>query len=79
MVFVLRGLNDPERYEIDYTGKQQAILREIKREIEKEDMLEDVLDDMVREASLLFIQHSNFVKQRSALLYFTRILRYHVR
>ena len=78
MVFVLRGLDDPERYGIDYTGKQQAILREIKNEIEKEDMLEDVLDDMVFEASLLFVQHSNFVKQRSALLYFTGILGYHV-
>ena len=79
MIFVLRGMNDPnQQYEIEYTESQLTALREIEKELENEEVSDDELDRKVRAASLLFIEHSNFVKQRSALLYFTGIVRYHV-
>jgi len=79
MIFVLRGMNDSnQQYEIEYTESQLTALREIEKKLKNEEISNDELDRKVRAASLLFIEHSNFVKQRSALLYFTDVVRYHV-
>jgi hypothetical protein len=79
MIFVLRGMNDPNhQYGIEYTDGQLAALEEIKKELEEENVSNDELDRKVSAASLLFIKHSNFVKQRSALLYFTGVIGYHL-
>jgi hypothetical protein len=79
MMFVLRGMNDPDQqYGIEYTDGQMIALREIKKELDKEDVSNDDLDRKVSAASLLFIEHRNFIKQRSALLYFTGVIGYHV-
>jgi hypothetical protein len=79
MVFILRGMNDPsQQYGIEYTDDQLIALEEIKKELEKEDISNDELDRKVSNASLLFIEHRNFVKQRSALLYFTGVIGYHL-
>jgi hypothetical protein len=79
MIFVLRGMNDAsQEYGIEYTESQLGALGEIKKELEKEDVSNEELDRKVLAASLLFIKHSNFVKQRSALLYFTDVIGYHL-
>ncbi len=78
LVFVLRGMNDGNRYGIEYTDSQLAALGEINDELNKEDISNDELDRKVSVASLSFIEHWNFVKQRSALLYFTGVIGYHV-
>jgi hypothetical protein len=79
MVFALRGMDDPNRqYGIEYTTGQIAALQEIIVGLEKEDISNDELDQKVSTASLLFIKHCNFVKQRSALLYFTGVIGYHL-
>jgi hypothetical protein len=79
MIFVLRGMNDvSQQYGIEYTESQLGALGEIKKELEKEDMSNDELDRKVSAASLLFIKHSNFVKHRSALLFFTGVIGYHL-
>ena len=79
MMFVLRGLNDADcQYGIEYTPEQKMALREINRELRKVDIIEHDLDTKVKAASLLFIKHSNFEKQRSALLYFTGVVGFHV-
>lgn len=78
MMFVLRGMNDPDEYGIEYTAGQLIALKDIKREIEKENISDEELDQKISAASQLFIRHSNFVKQRSALLYFTGVIGYHL-
>jgi hypothetical protein len=79
MIFVLRGMNDPiQQHGIEYTESQLDALGEIKRELEKEDVSNDELDRKVSAASLLFIEHRSFVKERSALLYFTGVIGYHL-
>jgi hypothetical protein len=79
MMFVLRGLDDPNhRYGIEYTREQKTALRDINMKLRKDRIIEDDLDEKVKAASLLFIQHSNFSKRRSALLYFTGVVGYHI-
>jgi hypothetical protein len=79
MVFVLRGMDDPNhQYGIEYTDSELVALKEIKTELEKEDVSDDELDRKVFDASLLFIEHYNFGKERSALLYFTGVIGYHL-
>jgi len=79
MMFVLRGSEDPNsEYGIEYTGQQSAALDDIKTELEKEDVSEEDLDQKVLTACLLFIKHSDFEKQRSALLYFTGVVGFHM-
>jgi hypothetical protein len=79
MMFVLRGLDDSDhQYGIEYTRGQRTALEEINEELQKDDIIEDDLDKKVKAASLLFIRHSNFVKKRSALLYFTGVVGFHI-
>ena len=79
MMFVLRGMNDPDQqYGIEYTDDQLAALDAIKKELDEEDVSNDDLDRKVSDASLLFIKHYTFIKQRSALLYFTGVIGYHL-
>jgi hypothetical protein len=80
MVFVLHSMNDPShQYRIEYTDSQPAALQEIEKELEEEDVSNDELNRKVSAASLLlFIMHSNFVKEHSALLYFTGVIGYHL-
>ena len=79
MIFILHGMDDPDhKYGIEYTDSQLVALEEIKGELEKEDVSNDELDRKVSAASLLFIKHRNFIKQWSALLYFTGMIRYHL-
>jgi hypothetical protein len=79
MMFVLRGLDDANhQYGIEYTELQKRALDEINKELQKDHIIEDDLDKKVTTASLLFIKHSNFAKPRSALLYFTGVVGFHV-
>ena len=78
LVFVLRGMDDANQYGIEYTDEQLAALGEINDELNKEDVSNDELDRKVSAASVLFIKQKVFVKQRSALLYFTGVVGYHL-
>ena len=79
MMFVLRGLDDADhQYGIEYTELQKRALREINKELWEDDINEVELDKKVTTASLLFIQHRSFAKRRSALLYFSGVLGFHV-
>ena len=79
VMFVLRGMSDTdEQHGIEYTDSQLAALTDIKKELEKEEVSNDELDQKVFAASLLFIKHNSFGKQRSALLYFTGVIGYHL-
>ena len=72
-------MNDPnQQYGIEYTESQLTALEEIEKELKKKEVTNDELDRKVKAVFLLFIKHSNFVKQRSALLYFTGVVEYHV-
>jgi hypothetical protein len=78
MVFVLQGFEDPEKYGIEYTMVQQSILAEVKNELDQEEPDEEKLETLILKLSLLFIQHDNFEKERSALLYYLGIMGYHI-
>jgi hypothetical protein len=79
MMFVLRGLDDPDQqYGIEYTEFQKRMLEEINRELQKNDINERELDKKVRIASFTFISHSNFTNSRSALLYFSGVVGFHI-
>jgi hypothetical protein len=79
MVFVLRGMSDPNQlYGIEYTASQLAALEEIQKELRKGDVSNIELDRKVSAASIVFIEHWNFEKERSALLYFTGVIGYHL-
>jgi hypothetical protein len=78
MVFALRGFEDPEKYGIEYTMAQRSILTELKKELDKEEPEEEKLDTLVLKGSVSFIQHDNFDKERSALLYYLGIIGYHI-
>jgi hypothetical protein len=79
MIFVLRGMNDINgQYGIEYTAEQLAALEDIKTELVEEEVSNDKLDQKVSTASVLFIEHRCFVKQRSALLYFAGVIGYHL-
>jgi len=71
-------MDDANQYGIEYTDEQLAALGEINDEFNKEDVSNDELDRKVSAVSLLFIKHRVFVKQHSALLYFTGVLGYHL-
>ena len=77
MMFVLRGLQNAEQYGIEYTANQLAALRELMAELEKEPSEKEV-DKLVLKASVLLIQHEDFEKERSALLYYTGVMGYHI-
>ena len=79
MMFALHGLDDPEgEYGIEYTEEQAAALEGIKTELVNEDVSEENLDKKVLAALILFIQHSDFEKERSALLYYTGVVGFHM-
>ena len=78
MMFVLRGLENPEDYGIEYTEDQLTTLTDLMRELRKEEPSEEKIDKLVLKASVLFIQHYDFGKKRSALLYYTGIIGYHI-
>ena len=77
MIFVLRGLDHPE-HGIEYTAAQRDVLTELMTELWKEEPLEKQIDKLVLQASVLFIQHDDFDKERSALLYYIGLIGYHI-
>lgn len=75
MMFVLRRHDNAIESGVEYTEPQHDAVNYIKT---RADMDDDTLDELIMNVSKTFILHDCYAKQRSALLYFTGVLGYHV-
>lgn len=74
-----RVLEEEEECGIQFLTNQKEILNKLWEMAETKEVNEDVMDSMVLKVSALFIMHSDYAQQKSALVHFFGILGYDVR
>ena len=72
-------LEEEEECGIQFLTNQKEILNKLWEMAETKEVNEDVMDSMVLKVSALFIMHSDYAQQKSALVHFFGILGYDVR
>jgi hypothetical protein len=78
IVFVVRGIDNEVEYGIQYTEPQSRAVNRIKDCLKQEEYNDKTLDMLVMNMSLEFIKHDCYGKERSALLYYTGVIGYHI-
>jgi hypothetical protein len=73
IIFCLRSFENQENG-VEFTREQKNKIEELQRVLRSEIIITDSVDKKVLELSLLFIKHSDYLPQRSALIYFSGIL-----
>jgi hypothetical protein len=77
-MFCLRGMDDMKKYGIEFTISQQQKLMKLRAILDSDTIKPNILDELIFEISLLFIQYSDYIQQKSVLIYFTGVLGYHI-
>jgi hypothetical protein len=78
IVFVMHGSEEPNGdYGIEFTMEQTRDMNVLRLLLETSSDMDEI-DDWILTVSIHFIRHSAYEKSRSALIYFTGVLGYHL-
>ena len=77
ITFCIRvSLLDLEEFGVQFTSSQMDSIRDLRSMVELENPTDEELDRAVLALSVMLIKHADYLKEKSALIYFTGVLGY---